>query len=245
MKQEQEQALSDEFLNAFVDDQLDLAEKSRTIELIEQDESLKARVCELRGLKEKVQLAYLQPPLPVHATEKSWLGGAPYRQALAASLLLALGSLSGWFAHNWTGYTSDREIMRLLQAVQRNDLGADPRKLMIHVGNANPVRLSTALDEAESLLAGSKRANRPIRVEIIANGGGLELLRAGSSPYAQRIAAMREKYPNLELTACGQTLRNLRARGVDVRLLPNTEIAPSAVDEITRRLKQGWGYIKV
>ncbi|BCB26022.1 hypothetical protein SKTS_09080 [Sulfurimicrobium lacus] len=234
----QDQTLSDEFLNAFVDDQLDPAEKSRTFELIEQDEALKARVCELRGLKEKVQLAYLQPPPPVHATKKSWLSGTPYRQALAASL-------SGWFAHNWTGYTSDRDIMRLLQTVQRNDLGADPHKLMIHVGNANPVRLSTALDEAENLLASSKRANRPMRVEIIANGGGLELLRAGSSPYAQRIAAMREKYPNLELTACGQTLRNLRAKGVDVRLLPDTGIAPSAVDEITLRLKQGWGYIKV
>lgn len=241
----QEQAFSDEFLNAFVDDQLDPAEKSRTFELIEQDESLKARVCELRGLKERVQHAYLNPPLPLHAMKKSWVNGAPYRQVLAASLLLAIGSFSGWFAHNWTGAASDRDIMRLLQTVQRNDLGADPHKLMIHVGNANPVRLATALDEAENLLASSKRANRPMQVEIIANGGGLDLLRAGSSPYAHRIALMREKYPNLELTACGQTLRNLRAKGVDVRLLPNTGVARSAVDEITLRLKQGWGYIKV
>ncbi len=241
----QDQTLSDEFLNAFVDDQLDPAEKSRAFELIEQDETLKARVCELRGLKARVQHAYLNPPPPSRSATKSWLSGAPYQQALAASLLLVIGSLSGWFAHNWTSYGSDREMMRLLQAVQRNDLGADPHKLMIHVGNANPVRLATALDEAENLLASSQRANRPMQVEIIANGGGLELLRAGASPYARRIALMREKYPNLELTACGQTLRNLRAKGVDVRLLPNTGVAPSAVDEITLRLKQGWGYIKV
>ena len=241
----QDQTISDEFLNAFVDDQLDPAEKSRAFELVEQDETLKARVCELRELKERVQHAYLNPPLPSRTTKKTWLSGALCRQALAASLLLAIGSFSGWFAHNWTGATSDRDIMRLLQTVQRNDIGADPHKLMIHVGNANPVRLSTALDEAENLLASSKRANRPMQVEIIANGGGLELLRAGSSPYAQRIALMREKYPNLELTACGQTLRNLRAKGVDVRLLPNTGVARSAVDEITLRLQQGWGYIKV
>lgn len=241
----QDQGISDEFLNAFVDDQLDPAEKGRAFDLIEGDESLKARVCELRGLKEMMHHAYLNPPAPVRAQAKRWLSGAQCRQAIAAGLLLAVGSASGWFAHSWSGYTSDREMMRLLQAVQRNDLGGDPRKLVIHVGNANPVRLSTALDEAENLLASSKRANRPMRVEIVANGGGMNLLRADASPYAQRIALMREKYPGLELTACGQTLKNLRAKGVNVRLLPDTEVARSAVDEINLRLKQGWGYIKV
>lgn len=240
-----DQAISDEFLNAFVDDQLEPAEKSRAFELIEQDETLKARVCELRGLKERVQHAYLNPPLPSRASTKNWLSGVPYKQVLAASLLLAIGSVSGWFAHNWTGYSSDHEIMRLLQTVQRNDINADPRKLMIHVGNANPVRLAIALDEAENLLASAQRMNRPMQVEIIANGGGLDLLRADVSPYARRIGLMRDKYPNLDLTACGQTLRNLRAKGVDVRLLPDTGVASSALDQITLRLKQGWGYIKV
>lgn len=241
----QDQTISDEFLNAFVDDQLDPAEKSRAFELIEQDETLKARVCELRGLKARVQHAYLNPPPPPRSATKRWLSGAPYHQALAAGLLLAIGSISGWFAHNWTGYVSDRELMHLLQAVQRNDIGADPRKLVIHVGTSNPVRLATALDEAENLLASSRNANRPMQVEIIANGGGLELLRADVSPYARRIGLMREKYPTLDLMACGQTLRNLRAKGVDVRLLPNTGVASSALDEITLRLRQGWGYIKV
>ncbi|MBZ0106333.1 MAG: hypothetical protein K8H84_11980 [Sulfuricella denitrificans] len=241
----QDQTISDEFLNAFIDDQLDPAEKSRAFELIEQDESLKARVCELRGLKARVRHAYLNPPQPARAATKSWLSGALSRQALAASLFLALGSVSGWFAHNWTGYGSDREVMRLLQAVQRNDIGGDPRKLMIHVGNSNPVRLATALDEAENLLASARHAKRPMQVEIIANGGGLDLLRADASPYARRIVSMREKYPNLDLTACGQTVRNLRAKGVEVRLLPDTGVASSALDEITLRLKQGWGYIKV
>lgn len=241
----QDQLISDEFLNAFIDDQLEPAEKSRAFELIEQDEGLKARVCELRGLKARVQHAYLNPPQPSRTATNNWLGGALSRQVLAASLFLAIGSISGWFAHNWAGYGSDREVMRLLQAVQRNDIGADPHKLVIHVGNSNPVRLSTALNEAESLLASARRTNRPMQVEIVANGGGLDLLRADVSPYAHRIGLMREKYPNLDLTACGQTLRNLRARGVDVRLLPDTGVATSALDEIALRLKQGWGYIKV
>lgn len=242
----QDQIISDEFLNAFVDDQLDSAEKNRVFELIEQNEALKTRVCELRGLKEMVRHTYLQAPLPSQEPARaSSKYRAPLFQALAASVLLIIGATSGWFAHSMNGYGSDREVMRLLQAVQRNDIGADPHKLMIHVGTSNPVRLETALDEAENLLASSRQANRPMQVEIIANGGGVVLLRDNVSIYAQRIKALQGKYPNLDLVACGQTLKNLRAKGGDVRLLPNTGIAPSALDEITLRLKQGWGYIKV
>ena len=243
MKRDQD--VSDEFLNAFVDDQLDEAEKSQAFDVIDRDEALKARVCELRGLKEMVQHAYHQPPARDSSTVKGWRLGTPYLQALVASLLLVIGAASGWFAHTWTGQGGDREMMRVLQAVQRNDIGADPHKLIVHVGSSNPVRLKTALDEAENLLASSQRENRQIQVEIIANGGGVDLLRADVSPYARRISMLLEKYPNLGLMACGQTIGNLRAKGVDVRLLPHTGVASSALDQITLRLKQGWGYIKV
>ncbi|MFH1495096.1 MAG: hypothetical protein ABIG70_09910 [Pseudomonadota bacterium] len=241
----QDQSISDEFLNAFVDDQLEPAEKSRAFDLVEHDEALKERVCELRGLKEKVQHAYLHPPQPAHTQKKGRLSGTPYPQALAACLLLVIGSMSGWFAHHWVGYGSDQEIMRSLQTVQRNDIGANSHKLMIHVGTSNQVRLKNALDEAENLLANAMHANQTIQVEIIANSKGLELLRADVSPFAQRISLMQEKYPALSLMACGQTIRNLHAKGVNVHLLPNTGVAPSALGEITLRLKQGWGYIKV
>lgn len=240
----QDQGVSDEFLNAFVDDQLDAAEKGRAFDAIERDEALKARVCELRGLKEMVQHAYRQPPVRENFALK-WRPRLPYFQALAACLVLAIGVASGWFAHAWSGQGGEREMIRLLQAVQRNDIGADPHKLIVHAGTSNPVRLKTALDEAENLLASSRRDNRPVRVEIVANGGGVDLLRADVSPYAKRIAMMQEKYPNLDLMACGQTIKNLRAKGVDVRLLPNTGVASSALDQIALRLKQGWGYIKV
>ena len=54
--------ISEEFLNAFVDDQLDGTEKSQTFDAIEHDEVLKQRVCELRGLKEQMRHAYEHPP---------------------------------------------------------------------------------------------------------------------------------------------------------------------------------------
>lgn len=244
MKQH-DQGISDEFLNAFVDDQLDGAEKSQAFDAIEHDDGLKERVCELRGLKERMRHAYEHPPTRGGSAVKGRRLRTSHFQALAACLLLCIGAASGWFAHTWTGMGSDREMTRLLQSVQRNDVGAEPQKIIVHVGSSNPVRLKTALDETESLLDSYRRSNRKLQVEIVANGGGVDLLRADVSPYARRIGLMQERYPNLGFIACGQTIQKLQDKGVDVQLLPHTGVASSAVDQITLRLKQDWVYIRV
>lgn len=244
MKQD-DQGVSDEFLNAFVDDQLDGAEKSQAFDAIEHDDGLKERVCELRGLKERMRHAYEHPPARGRSAVKGRRLRASHLQALAACLLLCIGGASGWFAHTWTGMGGDREMMRLLRSVQRNDVGAEPQKIIVHVGSSNPVRLKTALDETESLLDSSRRSGRKLQIEIVANGGGVDLLRADVSPYAQRIGLMQEKYPNLGFIACGQTIKKLQKKGVDVQLLPHTGVASSALDQITLRLKEDWVYIKV
>ncbi|HUW49706.1 MAG TPA: hypothetical protein VMV75_01685 [Sulfuricella sp.] len=239
------QGVSDEFLNAFVDDQLDTAEKSHAFDSVEHDNMLKEKVCELRGLKEMVRHAYEHPPARDRSAVKGRRFETPYLQALAACLLLCIGGASGWLAHIWTGPGSDREMVRLLQNVQRNDVGAEPQKIIVHIGSSNPVRLKTALDETENLLDSYRRSSRQLQVEVVANGGGVDLLRAGASPYARRIALMQEKYPDLDFIACGQTIKKLQEKGVDVQLLPKVGVATSAIDQITKRLKQDWVYIKV
>lgn len=238
-----EHPVSDEFLNAFVDDQLDVAEKSQAYDAVEQDQALKARVCELRGLKGMMQLAYEQPPPPPRGAmtarrNRIWL------PALAASMVLALGATGGWFAHGYVVPGGDNEAVPLFQAMQRNGIGSEAQKIIVHVGTANPVRLKSALDETENLLASARQARRNLQVEIVANGGGVDLLRANGSSFARRIGLLRAEYPGLGLVVCGQTLGKLKEKGIEVHLLPQTEVATSAADQIARRLHQGWDYIK-
>ena len=56
------QEFSDEFLNAFLDNQLTLEEKDRAYLRISQDEALNRRVCELRKIQDMVRLSYQNPP---------------------------------------------------------------------------------------------------------------------------------------------------------------------------------------
>lgn len=237
--------ISDEFLNAFVDNQLEPEEKGHAFDVIGRDEALRASVCELRELKEMVQHAYQHPPVPKQSSGKRLRSPFQLQSLAACLLLLMVGGISGWFMSDLTGAQPGHEIVHLFQAISRNDTGAEPNKIMVYVGNANPVRLKTALDESESLLETYQRINQKLQVEIIANDSGVDLLRAGVSPYAQRIARMQAKYPNLSLVACTQTLNKLQRRGVAVHLLPNIKSVFSAADEIKKRLEEGWDYVRV
>ena len=244
------QSISDELLNSFVDNELELDEKSEILNAIGRDETLKERVCELRSLKEMIQHAYQQPPVhSVSPIKKLRTWRPPYIQNMPSltvcMTLLLLGWGSGWLMSAGLMSTYNPKMMSLFQAAQRNDIAEEPGNIIVHVSNSNPVRLKTALDETENLLASYKRANRQLKVEIIANSGGMDLLRSDVSLFAKRIGLMQAKYPNLDILACSQTISKLQKQGVIVHLLPHTWVATSAVEQINKRLLQGWDYIRV
>ena len=244
------QNISDELLNSFVDGELALNETSEIFSAIGQDDSLKERVCELRGLKEMVLHAYHRPPVNRMSPIKkmcSW--HIPRFQIMpkmaTCMLMLLLGWGSGWIMFAGSQSMGDPKLMHLFNATQSNGISEKSGNFIVHVSNSNPVRLRTALDETENLLKSYKRTNRHVNVEIIANGGGLDLLRSDVSPFAKRIALMKAKYPNLDLLACQQTIKKLQKQGVIVKLIPHTGLAPSAVEEIDKRLHQGWDYVRI
>lgn len=239
------QNISDEYLNSFVDNQLDSAEKIQAFDTIRRDEKLKDRVCELSSLKSMMKHAYNLPPVYMHPPAKHLHTWSRQFQALAACLLLLLGGASGWLTHAWSSRESEHLMSAMLQDTQREAAIADTRKIIVHVSNSNPARLKTALDETENLLDMYKRANHPIQVEVIANKRGVDLLRTDVSAYQARINLMQGKYPNLNFMVCGQTINKLRNKGESVQLLPHTGVASSAAEQINMRLHQGWGYVRI
>ena len=120
-----------------------------------------------------------------------------------------------------------------------------PNRVMLHVDSAAPERMLTALDEAERLLDAAEREGRIMQIEVVANSYGLTLLRAGMSPYADRIARMQKRHANLHWVACSQTIARFRGEGQTVDLLPSVRQAPTAIGEIVTRLQQGWTYVRV
>ncbi|MBI5041464.1 MAG: DsrE family protein [Gammaproteobacteria bacterium] len=243
--------LSDEQLSAFVDGQLDMDEKSRILGALNADEDLSRRACELRRLHDLVRHAYDAPPTPPFRRPLD-THGRGWRQAVAAALLLAMGGTAGWVAHARQHQPLNLQAMYLDEekAFQTSALEQAPAhgeyKVLLHLSSAEPEKLERALDTAEQLLSTYRRLDQPIEVELVANAGGLELLRADISPFAERVRALQHQYDNLTFMACQTALDRLRReRHLSPDLLPEALITPNALEEILSRLQQGWVYISV
>mgnify|MGYP000052599505 CR=1 FL=1 len=63
-------------------------------------------------------------------------------------------------------------------------------------------------------------------------------------PSLEKLEQLLAAYPNLAYVACNQTLDRLREKGGTVSLLPGVHVAPTALDEIVKRLQEGWVYIR-
>lgn len=229
--------VSDELLNAFADNELDAEEKAHLLDLMTADPGLKARVCQHWQLKEMVRGAF---PLPSSATlpPRRFTGGRTRGLALAASLLLTLGVALGWAVR---GHESAQTPSSL--AFNAAQVGAG--RVILHLGSSDPHRIEAALDEAEHLARGRDLSGRPVQVELLVNGDGLDLVRADVSAFADRLASLHAAHHNLKFIACNNTIELLRLQGVNVDLLPDVKVAPSALGEVMTRLRQGWTYIQV
>lgn len=239
---------SDEHLNAFIDDQLDAAEKSEILDAVRHDTELSQRICKLQKLQNLIQLSYESIEVPERHKEKSKLTRpVKLKWFAAASFFLAVGSIAGWISHQTMNPNSLIEIAQVTHNTPAPTNNAEPWKLMLHVSTAKPHRLNIVLDEAEKLLQEyAKSSSRKLELEILTNSDGLTLVTNNGKNYNKRLQQLQQKYANLAVMVCGQTLKRIqRTKGKKLNLLPNVNIVPSAINQMVKRQQGGWSYIRI
>ena len=97
-----ENPISDEQLNAFLDNQLSEDECAQIMAVMQTDKLAASKLCELRQLKEMVNLAYSEFTLPKFKPAKPE-GRKHYKLAYAAalSITLSFGFAFGWYLNNY------------------------------------------------------------------------------------------------------------------------------------------------
>lgn len=230
---------SDEHLGALVDGELTPSEAEPWLERMRHDPALRERVAQLRLTKELVRHVYagIEPPRPARGPAR---GGPAWRPAAAAAIF-GFGLLAGWLARDGLAVSGGpAAVVSEAPAVH-----VDSGHVVVHVSTGEPEAGLAALARVQGLIDAGRDSGQAVAIEIVANGAGLDLLRAATSPHAQRLEALRATHPALTLVACGQTVQRLRSGGADVRLLPGTVTATSALDQIVLRMQQGWAYVRI
>lgn len=237
--------ITDETLNAFVDQQLTPGEMDEVFEAIKHDPDLARRSCEIRQLKSMVKLAYdgVEPSRPVQRSKaRAWS-----MQAMAAMLLLGLGGLLGWTLRPMGGSILPAALAQKGEFMQASHpQAAAGNRFILHLDSDKPERMAAVLDYADQILDNARKEGVPAELEIVANNYGLSLLREGyNDPFQQRIDALAAKHANLKFIACGQAVARIEREGKKVTLIEEAQMVPSVIGEVVSKMKEGWTYIRV
>jgi len=236
---------SEEYLNAFVDDELTPEEREQVFARLSQDDALKQQVCQLRHVSDLVSLAYKQLPQPAPRLRAA-KAGKWFSLGLAAGFALAVSAVTGWLLYPSSAPSPGSPVALVENTSTSVASAGNVEKVLVHISNGQSQHLKAALDEVENLMRYYRKSNQNARVEVITNGDGLKLLLAGTTDYASRIDRMQKEYAGLTFVACQNTIERFENElGISVKLLPGVVITDSGVAQIMRRQHQGWSYIQV
>ena len=243
-----DETYTDEKLNLFIDDQLDTDEKDEIRHSILNDAALRERVCQLKAVRELVGYAYESVEEPVSKNGPDNTGSYSHLwKGIAASLILAIGMLTGWVvndaAHSME-LASAEDVFQYYKNAETVDRAE--RKIILHVTTGDISAVNGALDEAEQLLASYREAGTPMKLDIVTYKKGINMLRVGVSPYVGRIEEIVENNKNVSLYACMRSIDKIEKKeGKPVVMMEKAVTDKSAQELISERLQKGWIYIKV
>jgi len=238
---------SDEFLNAYIDGELDQEETGLLLHELRYNEKLSQRITDLQKVREMVRYAYHDALPECQEPETARQQPSRSRMALAASIILSLGIALGWGLHLHSQSTDGLiEIAEAIQIKSTDTTNQQEIKLVLHVTTNAEHKINTVLNETEALLDLYLESNKQVKLDILTNGKGLALLHAKHSPYSERIQALQAKYKNLTFKACANAIKRARMlTGKETEMLPETVIVPSALGEVMKKQQEGWSYIKI
>ncbi len=219
-------------LDQYIDGELDPAERLALESRLKQDAESREQICVKRHIKAQIAHHYKQIK-PIKGTNRQPITKPKAKTKFNAGW--------GYAAAGFTGLLLG--IMLSLSPSSLDQVNSIPiaaNKFVIHLDNNDQGKMAESIQKAGLLL----REQPNSQVQIITNHEGIELFNAQNAN-AEDIIALLQQHQNLELVACRRTLDRIERDGKTFDLIPAVNINEPAVDEVVKRLKDGWTYIKI
>ncbi|MDT8282918.1 MAG: hypothetical protein RQ982_08915 [Gammaproteobacteria bacterium] len=238
--------MTEDRVNLFVDGELDTDEMDEIRKAVLDDKELRERVCQLKAVRELVGYAYSNVPGSRHDQVQNKQTGSIWTKAIAASVTLVVGVFLGWETYQYSpqsiqAISAENTFQYVANHVAANHTG---RKIVLHVDSGDLKVINAALNEVDQLLETYKKANLPIELDVVANKGGIDMLRVDISPYGQRIQKLIDD-KDVSFYACQRSISKAHAKeGSEIVMMPGVETTKTAREIIPDLLKKGWVYIR-
>jgi len=228
-------------INAYVDDQLSNEVKAEILKKSQRNDELSEKICQTRIIKEMVKLSYQTPPNHKLDKQVKTQRSSPLQYGIAASLFLLVGCIAGWNGAYF--YSNQLLNSSSLEQVQLGSDAINKHQVLLHIATGEPSRVESALNNAERLLT-SYKSDEKFQLQILVNADGIKILQANDSPYVDRIRTLAMEHENVSFLACQRSIERQKLKGIDVHLVKEASVVSEALEEIVKRLNQGWVYIR-
>lgn len=238
---------SDEMINAYVDGELTGADREAFRQAMETDASLREEARAICELKKQLKQSYGRVDVPgQRESKRNSRATAFVRYGAAAMLAIFVGLVAGWLGHS--KYEAIHEVADLgsMNGLKLSPVDlSQPNKIVLHISSSEPDKLKKTLDQVDYVIRRYRDTDVPFQIEVVANSGGIDLMRRGVSPYENKIVSLMRTYNNVSFVACNNALDRLKAQGVSAEVIDEVNTSTSAVERIVQRLREGWVYVKV
>lgn len=229
-------------LAAFVDDQLDIDNREAIIRAMDEDESLREKVYDLRKTKDLMKLSFggENPPEASPKIYTNTFHSQCVARIAAVFTALAIGLSAGFTGYQYcsqTGHASHMSAQNLAALTQQQG-----ERIILHISESDPVQFERTLAYTESFLNKHKNNNK-VRIEVVANAGGIDLLRQ-DYPMSNKVKSMMDEYDNITFIACTNAINRLRAQGFKPTMIKDIDTEKTVLTHIIERLRTGWTYVK-
>jgi len=237
--------MSDDKLNLFIDDQLDAEEMEEIRQALLDDKEMRERVCQLKAVRELVAYAYTDVPKSRHQSEDERSSSFMWR-SMAASVVLAAGVLLGWMTYGYSpsafnAVSADNAFQYVANYVQPDE---KERRIVLHIDSGDIGIVNAALKEADHLVTTYRKANIPMKLDVVTNKGGINILRQDMSPYIGTIRKMITE-DGVTFYACQRSVEKAHKKeGANIDLINGVKADKTARQIIPERISRGWVYIK-
>lgn len=125
---------------------------------------------------------------------------------------------------------------------------AKEHRIVVQVDQDDPAVMNLVLNNVQNMLEYYNGKGEPAKVEVVAFGPGLTMLRDDKSPVKERLMRLAKdgSFPsNLQFSACHNTMMGMEKReGHPIPIVSAAKVVPSGVVRISELQEEGWTYLR-
>jgi intracellular sulfur oxidation DsrE/DsrF family protein len=123
-------------------------------------------------------------------------------------------------------------------------VNANEHRVVILIDSEDEKVMGHAISYAMNISRSFAQRNEKTQIEIVANGSGIKLFRADTSPLQQPLAFLREALPDVVFSMCDSSRHIAEQKeGHAIALIPGARLVPFGIGRVVELEEAGWSYV--